>query len=491
MDFLDPKKRRNHRRRLAVGYALMSIVVGLTTLIVMYLAYGYDIDRSTGTLIQNGIVFVDSKPRGARIYLNDILQSSRTDTRMDLPGGVYTVRLEADGYRTWERTFNLEGGEIERLVYPFLIPNQLITTDVKQYNVLPNLVTQSPDRRWLLVQRPGQTYQFDVFDLNEPEKAAVPIIVPPGILTEPSSKATLKAVEWSTDNRHLLLRRDYDGGAEYLMLDREKPSESVNINTTLGISPVLVSLVDKRPDHLYYLEVAPGDLRTAKLRDLTISAPLLHNVIDYETYSDNLVLYVTESGSPEGRAEFRILENDKTYTLKQVSASNHYVLDVSKYDDKFYYVLGSAPDNLAFVYENPIPVLRGDSQNPLIVTALIRLKNPRFVSFSANTQFVSFQSGNEFISLDLEDGHQYRTELKHNIPLTQQLKWMDGHRFIYSVNEQSYIVDFDGSNEQTLVTSRVSPGPFFDRDYDNVFTFEESKRDGTKKALTMTVIDNR
>ncbi|MDQ3123195.1 MAG: PEGA domain-containing protein, partial [bacterium] len=149
MDFLDPKRKRAHRRRLFIGYVLMSIVVALGTMVILYLAYGYDIDRKTGTVIQNGIVFVESQPSGASVFLNGIHQNSRTGTRMVLPEGVYTVRLEAEGYRTWERTFNLEGGQLQRLIYPFLIPDTLEGTAVKNYETLPLLTTQSPDRRWV------------------------------------------------------------------------------------------------------------------------------------------------------------------------------------------------------------------------------------------------------------------------------------------------------------------------------------------------------
>lgn len=491
MDFLDPRRRKAHRRRLKIGYALMAILVSLMTMVIMYLAYGYDIDRKTGSLIQNGIVFVDSKPKNARVYLDGILQNSRTDTRMDLPAGVYTIRLEADNYRTWERTFNLEGGEIERLVYPFLIPNNFVTSDIDQYEAMPGLATQSPDRRWLLVQRPGQTYRFDVFDLNDSKKEKTSIFVPPNILTEPSADAKLKALEWSTDNRHLILERTYNKKVEFILLDREKPDESVNINSVFGINPKVITLRDKKPDQFYYMEQVPGSLRYANLRDRTISAPLVNQVIDYETYGENIILYVTEHETPKGKAEFRIFENDKSYALKQVNASKNYVLDVSRFEDRWYYVIGSSADNLAFVYENPLPTLKGQTKTPLIVLSSFHLENPRYVSFSANTQFIGLQSGNKLLVLDLEDNQQYRTELSHNIPLDQEIKWMDGHRFIFTANEQSYIVDFDGSNEQTLVTSRLNPGPFFDRDYDNVFTFEESKADGTKKALTMTVIDDR
>jgi hypothetical protein len=491
MDFLDPRRRRSHRRRLKIGYALMSILTALGTMTIIYLAQGYDIDRKTGTLIQNGIVFVDSKPRGAKIFLDGIQQNSRTDTRMDLPAGVYTVRLEADNYRTWERTFNLEGGEIERLVYPFLIPNQLVTTDVAQYDVIPGLATQSPDRRWVIVQRLGQTYQFDLYDLNDPKKASEAILMPPSILTEPSADATLKPIEWSTDNRHVMFERTFgENLKEFILFDRENPQESVNLNAALGIAPVIISMRDKKADQFYYLDAIPGALRIANLKDRNISAPLLSSVINYKSYASDIVLYATQDGVTKGKADFRILEGDKSYTLKQVNADSRYLIEVSKYDDDWYYAVGAASDNLIFVYENPLPALKSQTRTPLIVTAIMRLDNPRFVSFSANTQFIGLQSGNNILTLDLEDNQQYRTNLTHEIPLEQEIEWMDGHRFILSIDQQSFVIDFDGSNLQTLVTSRLNPGPFFDRNYDNVFTFEESKVDGNKKAFTMTVIDN-
>lgn len=490
MDFLDPRRRRAHRRRLKIGYALMSILVAFGTLVVMYLAYGYDIDRKTGNLIQNGIVFVDSKPGNAKVFVNNVQQSGDTDMRLALPAGVYTIRIEANGFRHWERTFNLEGGEIRRLIYPILIPNQFITTDIATFDAMPSLAMQSPDRRWVLVQRPAQTYQFDVFDLSSPEKAPESIIIPPGILTDPSASAVLQMVEWSNDNRHVLLKRVFGDKTEWIVFDREDPGESFNLNTDLGISPVEVSLRDKKFDQFYYLESKPGILRNANADNKTISAPLIDKVIDYRTYGDHTILYVTKDKVPTGRAEFRIRDDGKTYTLKQASESDHYVLDLSRFDDKWFYVAGSSKDDIVSVYENPVDSLKSDSDEPLLVTALMRLKNPRFVSFSANTQFIGLQSGDSLLVIDLEDAHQYRTNLDQDIALDQKLRWMDGHRFIYTINSQSYIVDFDGSNKNTLVTSRMKYGPFFDRDYDNVFTFEDSKSDFTKKAFTRTIIDD-
>src|SRR5690606_23437853 len=126
--------------------------------------------------------------------------------------------------------------------------------------------------------------------------------------------------------------------------DIENPQESVNVNSALGVAPKMISLRDKRPDQFYYLEDIPGTLRSANLKNRTISAPIVEEVIKYETYSDDIILYVTEDKAGAGKAEFRILEADKTYTLKQVTAAKHYILDVSRYDNDWYYVVGNNSD---------------------------------------------------------------------------------------------------------------------------------------------------
>ncbi len=486
MDFLDPRRRRSHRRRLYIGYVLMSIVVAIGTLIVLYLAYGYDIDRKGGGLIQNGIVFVDSQPPSSTIYVNDQKQGHRTAARMVLPAGIYTIKLEAEGYRSWERTFSLDGGQIQRIVYPFLVPNILSISDVQDYASLPTLASQSPDRRWLLLQRPGQVYQFDLFDLNDPERAPEEITVPLSILTDPAADAGLTFIEWSNNNRHVLLERQYEGKTEFIIFDRDNPDDSVNINTSLGITPLTVSLKDKRFDQIFYLDAIPGTIRSADLSDRTISAPLAQGAIAYKSYGEDVILYATQEDVETGKTELRILERDQTYILRTVKEADAYVLDVSRYENRWYYVAGSASDNMAFVYKNPLASLKATKKTPLAVEAILRLDNPRFVSFSANSQYIALQSGPNFVTLDLEDGQQYRTKLDHDISISQKLRWMDGHRLLYVVNTQSYIIDFDGSNEETLVTMQAPLEPFFDKNYDNIFTLEPSKEDASRYALTLT-----
>src|SRR5690606_12414954 len=106
MDFLDPKKKRSHNIRLYIGYGLMAIALTIATLIVVFAAYGYGIDRKTGDVIQNGLLIVDSHPESAHIFINNE-DKGTTDSRLVLPANAYTVELRRDGYLPWKLDINL------------------------------------------------------------------------------------------------------------------------------------------------------------------------------------------------------------------------------------------------------------------------------------------------------------------------------------------------------------------------------------------------
>ena len=70
MDFIDPLKTRAHTRRLYIGYFLVTVAILLASLLLVYAANGYGLDSKTGRVIQNGLVFIDSRPQ-TNINLTD------------------------------------------------------------------------------------------------------------------------------------------------------------------------------------------------------------------------------------------------------------------------------------------------------------------------------------------------------------------------------------------------------------------------------------
>lgn len=486
MDFLDPAKKRAHTIRLFIGYGLMAILIGMAAVILLYRTYGYDFDRSTGTVIQKGLLFLSAGPESADIYINGEKHRSRTDLRTELPSGDYTVELRRDGYRSWKRSFNLQGGNILRLVYPRLFPEQLVTRDEFLYADEPALSMQSPDRRWLMIQNPDKINEFTIYDLNNPADAPVQAVFPTALFSSADGGSPrLTLAEWSTDNRHVLVRHDYGDGHEFIMLDREEPAESYNVNRTFKINPTNVVLRDKSYDRLYLYEADGGVLQTAELRDTRVR-PLLTKVLAFKPHGDDVLVYALDGGSKSKTTALMIREGDNSYQLTSVPRHSSYLLDVARYNDSWYYAVGSAPDKRVRVYKNPVEFLRRDTQQVPVPVAVLRVDAPQYLGFSQNARMIGLQGRQNFAVYDAETERQYAYKLPNPLAKGVRAEWMDGHRYAVVSEGKTLVFDYDGINIQALTNVSPRHRPYFDRDYEALYTIGPSPMVEGRTALIRT-----
>lgn len=471
MDFLDPRKTRAHRLRLMIGYVLVAIAIGLGTVILVYGAYGYGVNTKTGDVVQNGLLFVDSQPGGADIYLNGKLRTT-TSARLVLPAGNYDLRLQKDGYRPWERKFELDGHTIERYVYPFLFPEKPVTAALKTYSSQPPLITQSPDRHWLLAQSPQSDdsgVSFDQYDANDPEKPATTIKLPAGLLTNAgSSGSRLSEVEWSTDNNHLLLLHKFAGGNEFIIMDRNDPAKSINVNKLFNTTPTQVALRNKKANQLYIYHKENGSLSVADTGKGTVAAPILRNILAFKAYGNDIIDYVTQVGVPAGQAQARIWDKGKSYPLYTFATGKKYLLDTASYSGHDYYVAGSDAAGRANLYKDPLQDIKDPAIGKAIPVLALYAKGANKISFSDNARFIGAEGGQNFAVYDLETDRYYHYALKH--PLPSSLHWMDGHRLIGASGGKVFVMDYDATNQQALVPTVSNLGGFFDRDYKQMYT---------------------
>lgn len=488
MDFLDPKKKRAHRTRLFIGYGLMAVAIGIATTIIAFEAFGFGLDRKTGTVIQNGLLFIDAHPEPASITLNGE-DKGQTDARLVIPDGQYTVELKRDGYRNWKRTFRLEGSKIERLVYPFLFPNTLDQEDVQLYADVPAFSTQSPDRKWMLVQRVGSVTSFDLFDLSQENVDATELKLADELLTGVGTGAhSLELADWSTDNRHVLVKHNHPSGFEFIMIDREQPNLSINVNRVINRAPTNITLRDKKFDQLYVHTLPAGTLELADTRLNTV-IPMLNNVIQYKSYSSEEILFVTAEGAETGKVLVKIRAADKVYTLRELPAGDpNYMLDISKFDGAWFMVAGASIEKKAYVYKEPFEILNRTVGNrtPVPETVLKTDLNGQYVAFSTNVRFISLQGGNQFAVYDAENDKLYRFNTKLTLAEGEKARWMDGHRLTLNSEGRLKVFEFDGNNMQDIVGLSGKHFPYFDRDYDRLFTISPSVTVQTKPALVQS-----
>lgn len=477
MDFLDPKKKRARGVRLVIGNGLTAVAIAMATLILVYMAYGYNFDRKSGQIVQTGLMFITAQPAAADIFLNDVYKG-KTNARFVLDAAVYKIKLQRQGYRNWERAVNLEGSSIERFIYPLLFPNTLVPQTIGTYPAAPALVSESLDRHWVLLaeQPTNNKFNFNLYDTTKLDTPKTVLSLPAELFTaSAAAPGTLKEVEWSSDNKSLLLEHDYAGTSEFAVIDRSDPSKSYNVNKLFKLSPVKVTLHDKKTDQLYLLLAAQGQLDLATVKDHSLE-PRLQNVVDFKAYGSDLLSYAASDPASTASVAIDIWDNGKVYNLTNVSPGSKYLLDIAKFQGDWFYIAGDDKQQRVEVYKNPVTDLSGG----LKASKFFLLHTPaaQKTEFSTNARFVMSQAGQLVAVYDFETQRSYLYTVKE--PLSGTLHWMDGHRLVGVSGGKAVVFDYDYSNFQTLVASSYEQAALFDRDYLRMMVIAPS---GDKQAF--------
>ncbi len=483
MDFLDFKKQLQHRIMLLLGYVLIAIAIVIATVILVYQAYGFGLGKN-GTVIQNGLLFFSSQPHPATIYINNKAQDARTNARLSLAAGIYTVQLKRDGYRDWQRSIELDGGHVEHFDYPFLFPTKLSPKAI-QNPTAPGLATQSPDRRWLLVAQPSNPLNFLLYDLKNPDKAPVAVTVPATVPTKAATSESWQLSEWSDDNQHVVLQHLYDGKTEFILVDHANPDQSLNLNQTLGANPTKLTLKDKKYDQYYLYNATDQSLQTATLK-ATTAQPVLSRVAAYQSYGNNILLYATDSGAAAGKVLIKLAVGDKTYPIRSLPTASSYLLDLTKYSGTFYVAAGASAGDKVYIYKDPVGQLSRDPKQAVVPIQVLHVVQPNYLSFSSNAQFIMAESGTRFGVYDIENktGYNYTRTAEIDSPQAHA-SWMDGHRLAYVSQGKLTVFDYDNTNRQTLVAADSGYLPFFTPNYKFVMLLAPAATAG-QVTLTQT-----
>ncbi len=488
MDFLDPKKMRQQNIMLLVGYGLSAIAILIATMVLLYQSNGFGVNRK-GQVIQNGLVFTASTPKGAAIYIDGQNSQFQTNKRVLLPAAHYVFQYQKDGYREWTQSVNLNGGAVVRLDYAFLFPKILDTALAKKYDAAPRLMTQSPDRRWVLTQTADDIHNFDVYDLKNPTDPPTKISLPSAILTDGAAQSWMP-VEWSNDNRHVVLKHTYDGSAEYILLDRSSPDQSLNLDTTLNMKPTEINLVNKKYDQYYVYSAANALLQRASLSSPT-PVDYLKNVLAYKSYGDDTMLYVTDDVKAESGAQpqvaAKLAVGDQTYTIRRMMPGSQYLLEIAQYSGDMYVLAGSNAENKVVVYKNPIDQITNKLLGVAVQVSTLHVNNPNYVSFSNSARFMMTENGSQFSVYDAELDKTYTYSFTRQLDAPQlHADWMDGNRLTYVSSGALFEFDADQTNRQTLMAANPAYEPAFTPDYTQVFTLSPQRDDPAQLRMAST-----
>ncbi len=87
--------------------AAVLLFVAIGALISSYFLRGYRPDFRRGLFEPTGLLVINSKPKGASVFINGKLTTATDDT-LNLPPGEYRVRISKDGYLPWRKKIDVK-----------------------------------------------------------------------------------------------------------------------------------------------------------------------------------------------------------------------------------------------------------------------------------------------------------------------------------------------------------------------------------------------
>jgi hypothetical protein len=487
MDYLDPNKKRKHKTQLLVGYGLFAIAIGFATLLLVYMANGYDVERGTGRVIQNGLIYLDSRPGGATVTLNGERQKGTTDARLVLPEGEYDIELDRAGYRKWSRNLILEGGSLRRLTYPRLIPEELATTVGAILRADPVFASQSIDKKWLVLSYADNPLQMDIIDTEAAAVSPATIVVPAQLVDAPVN-GTIEVVEWADDNKAFLAKYTSPSGVSYLLIDRESPADSQNLTRIFAEPGLEIGFQDRKRDRFFVYQPGTGSLSTATVSEGINPTPFVVGAQNYKTFGRDWVLYITESGE-EGLVEARFKRGDKDVLIKKIKTSDTYLLQLAKLGSAPVMGVSSVAEGRAIIYNDPEKYLNDNPAASMpIATTVLRVKDPIDLRISSDSSVIIAYGPENFASHEFEADRSYTFKATIAVDITQELRWLDGQHFLFSSEGKQVMMDFDGSNMFELTRSVPLLGSFYTNDLDLMYSFAPAAAaDGETPATPATV----
>lgn len=446
------KSRKKELARRTAVYALMTLsVVGLM-IVLTYTILGYQYNFDTRQVEQTGLVQFDSYPRGARVGI-DGQQHETTQTKNIVQSGQHQFAMTLDGYEPWQKTLSVIPGGVTWLNYARLVPTQKNISTVLSLSEQQTLKA-SPDKRYIAGVGLSQNKpQLTLIDFRDPAQPAVTthqldVSVVGGFDSETTHKFNI--AEWSYASRYMLVKHVYtvDGAdkTEWLMIDRESPTEPVNVTTKVSLDFTDVQFAGER--ELYGLQ-ASGDLRQISMDSNTVSGPVLSRVTDFQVYVYDIIAYTAASGDQAIAGVWKKGWESPT-VLKSVKTNEATPLRirVSSYFRQDTVVLSHG--NLVTIYRGVLPSNESSRaifmQSPKTFTLNRSVAN---IQASGNGRFVVAEDGSGMISYDLERDTASQELKKYN---EQPIRWIDDyHLWQITANGQLEMREFDGVNSHELM----------------------------------------
>ncbi|MDH5533029.1 MAG: PEGA domain-containing protein [Candidatus Pacebacteria bacterium] len=406
-----------------VVYTLFSaIAIFAGTILAIQYAQGKYHFTNEGLSKETGLLSANSFPTGAQVYINDRLVSATDDTLYLKPGD-YQVKIQKEGYHTWEKNLQVEGALVTQTnaqLFP-IVPKLTPLTFSGVSNVSP-----SPDGSKLLFYTNSATIPAKnglyVLDLSNSlvlfQRDATQIAEDSALLDLENAKFI-----WSPDSSEIMLITEN----KEMLLESNKKN---NLRLLTDVSFKKKQILSAWEEEIYlrerqFLSKFPDEI-------IQIATQSAHNV--YLSPDKERLIYTADESLtiPEGLIP-PVLATNTQPESRNIEANKIYIYD--REEDKNFYVGEEATES-----GNTKLLLANDLYN----------KSPMNLE-SSPSAFVNLQA-----TTSAQTADNYGTYYTSLISNTYQ--WMpDSKHIVVASDDKINIKTYDNTNDTTVYS-----GPFTD-----------------------------
>ena len=432
------------RRTLFIIFIIAFLVI--TPLVSLYAA-GYKIKlswpfRFSELLQKTGMLVLDTEPNNAKIYINDKPRRlffkryyNKEEAFIKTPAkiknllpGEYTVKLELDGYWSWEKKLVIKPGQSTYAedIYLFKknLPAQIISLVAEEeFSQIPiKIINQSPNKNSFFV---ANEEKMMILDPNGDIGNEIPS-VSKGIRLTSNSSAI-----WSPNNQKVLVDKN---------IINSNNNEIINLDKLIGANTNNIKWHKDDDNKLYYQ--LPYSINEFSLNTKTDNI-----ILNGEKYLDYLI---------NNNYIFFIAETDKTVKLRTATLKNKEIIQEIE--------LPLSPD-YKILNQNSEEVKRADQDllnlydakhkilyliNPLSVINPVKeiINNVKYISWVDNKTLL-YANDSEIWLYDLETSA--KTILTRISQPISNILWHPSDNYIiYSTDKAINIIELDEREKRNM-----------------------------------------
>ena len=446
------------RRKRAIKVIITDIIMTTAVIFVVGILVaavaGWRINEDF-TVEQKGLLSVRSIPENASVTIDGELLHQTTNTTRMLSEGKHTIKLEKEGYESWEKDFEITPGWLVKLEYPRLFKKNRESEVIKELKNIKSFYV-SPDHTTAIYNTNDSTIFSVMTDFNSTPKTRDINIS--GVFSGTDNGIfpySINYIGWSRNSERILLNVSNGQTNEWGIIDLRNTKESINLTTgqfklannseTWFDMHEISQVRFEDGSNSRVIASAKNNLVSIDLESKTVSDPVASNISNYFINGLDLI-YLNN----ENIIELTRINEQKATKVADLSDNSAKIsLALTRFNSMNYILY--MVDNKLYVYNGSIlPTGEDDISNMTLVNEVETGIIPNEVTVSRNGELVIFRNDTKVLVYDteVEKWHEY----DYGDRATRFLDDFILYRF-ESDSGKILAWDFDNTNYRTIVNN--------------------------------------